>query len=126
MLKTIDEKKSVDLDKIPNKLLKMAADVIAPSLTDIFGKSIHTGIFPYEWKEARVSPMYKNGAKHEPSNYRPISVIPTVSKIFEKNDNNSVDNGRQSATCRTKTPNGRSISFCTDILTDQIKYTMFI
>ena len=116
----------------------MAADVIAPSLTEIFGKSIHTGIFPYEWKEAiRVSPVYKNGAKHQPSNYRPISVIPMVSKIFEKiifdqlnkyfNDNNSVDyNGRQSATCRTKTPNGRSISFCTDILTDQIKHTMLI
>jgi hypothetical protein len=61
----------------------MAADVIAPSLTEIFAKSIHTGIFPV-WKEARVSPVYKNGAKHEPSNYRPISVIPTVSKIFEK------------------------------------------
>jgi hypothetical protein len=48
----------------------MAADVIAPSLTEIFAKSIHTGIFPDEWKEARVSPVYrpKNGAKHEPSN----------------------------------------------------------
>ncbi|CAB4024381.1 Hypothetical predicted protein [Paramuricea clavata] len=63
----------------------MAAGVIASSLTEIFiTKSIHTGIFPDEWKEARVSPVYKNGAKHDPSNYRPISVIPTVSKIFEK------------------------------------------
>ena len=58
LLKTIDEKKSVGLDKIPNKLLKMAADVIAPSLREIFAKSIHTGIFPYEWKEAMVSPVY--------------------------------------------------------------------
>ena len=58
--------------------------MIAPSLTEIFAKSIYTGIFPNEWKEARVSPVHKNGAKHEPSNYRPISVIPTVSKIFEK------------------------------------------
>ena len=84
LLKTIDEKKFVGLNKIPNKLLKMAADVIAPSLTEIFAKSIHAGIFPDEWKEARVSPVYKNGAKNEPSNYRPISVIPTVSKIFEE------------------------------------------
>ena len=58
--------------------------MIAPSLTEIFANSIYTGIFPNEWKEARVSPVHKNGAKHEPSNYRPISVIPTVSKIFEK------------------------------------------
>ena len=84
LLKTIDEKKSSGLDKIPNKLLKIAADVIAPSLTEIFAKSIYTGIFPNEWKKARVSPVHKNGAKHEPSNYRPMSVIPTVSKIFEK------------------------------------------
>ena len=59
--------------------------MIAPSLTEIFTKSLYTGIFPNEWKEARVSPVHKNGAKHEPSNYRPISVIPTVSKNFEKN-----------------------------------------
>ena len=65
--------------------MKIAADVIAPSLTEIFTKSLYTGIFPNEWKEARVSPVHKNGAKHEPSNYRPISVIPTVSKNFEKN-----------------------------------------
>ena len=84
LLKTIDEKKSAGLDNIPNKLLKIAAEVVAPSLTKIFIQSIITGIFPEEWKEARVSPLYKNGAKNDPSNYRPISVIPTVSKIYEK------------------------------------------
>ena len=84
LLKNIDEKKSVGLDKIPNKLLKIAADVVAPSLTEIFIQSINTGIFPNEWQEARVSPLYKHGAKSDPSNYRPISVIPTVSKIYEK------------------------------------------
>ena len=84
MLKTIDVKKSAGLDNIPNKLLKIAADVVAPSLTEIFFQSINTGILPDEWKEARVWPLYKNGAKSDPSNYRPISVIPTVSKIYEK------------------------------------------
>ena len=84
LLKTIDEKKSAGLDNIPNKLLKIAAEVVAPSLTKIFIQSIITGIFPEEWKEARVSPLYKSGAKNDPSNYRPISVIPTVSKIYEK------------------------------------------
>ena len=84
LLKTIDEKKSAGLDNIPNKLLKIAAEVVAPSLTEIFTQSIITGTFPEEWKEARVSPLYKNGAKNDPSNYRPISVISTVSKIYEK------------------------------------------
>jgi hypothetical protein len=83
-LSTIDEKKYVGLDKIPNKLLKLAADVIAPSLIRIFATSIHTGIFPFELKASRVSPIFKRGAKTDPSDYRPISVIPVVAKIFEK------------------------------------------
>ena len=78
------KKKSVGLDKIPNKLLKIAADVVAPLLTEIFIQSVNTGIFTNEWKEARVLPLYKHGVKTDPCNYRPLSVIPTVSKIFEK------------------------------------------
>ena len=84
LLTKIDEKKSVGLDNIPNKLLKIAADVIAPSLTAIFTAPINTGIFPQEWKESRVSPVHKSGARNDPSNYRSISVIPVIAKIFGK------------------------------------------
>ena len=66
------------------KLIKIAAEIISPSLTEIFAKSISTGIFPSEWKTARVSPIFKKGKKNDPNNYRPISVIPAVAKIFEK------------------------------------------
>ena len=76
LIKAIDENKSVGLDNIPNKLLKMTADVVAPSLTEIFSQSINTGIFPNDWKEARVSPLFKNGVKNDRNNYRPISIIP--------------------------------------------------
>ena len=83
-LSGIDGRKSERLDNIPNKLLKIAATVIAPSLTGIFPASIRTGIFPYEWKASRVTPIFKSGTKSDPGNYRSISVIPCVAKIFKK------------------------------------------
>ena len=83
-LKMLDAKKATALDKIPSKLLKLAADIVFPSLTHIFNESMRTGIFSSEWKLAKVSPIFKKGAKTDPNSYRPISVIPIVSKIFEK------------------------------------------
>ena len=52
LLSKINERKATGLDKIPCKLLKMAANIVAPSLTQIFDKSIHSGIFPADWKLA--------------------------------------------------------------------------
>ena len=54
------------------------------SLTGIFNQSLMTGIFLSDWKMGKVSPIFKNGSKSDLNNYRPISVIPTVAKIFEK------------------------------------------
>ena len=62
----------------------MTASIVAPSLTDVFTKSILTGIYPTEWKLARVTPIFKKGSKSDINNYRPISVIPVVSKVLEK------------------------------------------
>ena len=84
LLRKLNGRKAAGLDKIPCKLLKVAADIIAPSLTKIYQRSIISGIFPLEWKLARVTPVFKKGKMNNPCNYRPISVIPTVAKIFEK------------------------------------------
>ena len=47
-------------------------------------QSLLTGIYPSDWKLAKVTPIFKNGSKTDLNNYRPISVIPAVAKIFEK------------------------------------------
>ena len=81
LLKAIDVGKATGLDK---NSLKIAADVVSPSLTGILHQSILTGIFPCDWKLAKVSPIFKNGSKSDLNNYRPISVIPALAKIFKK------------------------------------------
>ena len=50
----------------------------------IVNKSLITGKFPCSWKEAKVKPLFKTGAKDDKNKYRPISILPTVSKLIEK------------------------------------------
>ena len=78
LLRKADEKKATGLDMIPSKLLKMAASIIARSLTAIFTKSILTGIYPTEWKTDRVTPVFKKGIKSDLNNDRPIDHFPVV------------------------------------------------
>ena len=83
----LEPSKATGLDGLGPRVLKMAASVISPSITLLVNKSIATGIFPAQLKQAKVLPVYKGGTKSDPSNYRPISILLTVSKIFEKHIN---------------------------------------
>ena len=58
---------------------------ISKPLCMLFNKSLHQNIFPTDWKLAHVIPLFKAGDKSFPSNYRPVSLLFSVSKIFEKN-----------------------------------------
>ena len=57
---------------------------IVPSLTHIYNASIITGNFPTKFKQAKLCPIYKKGSVHERNNYRPISVLPIISKPLER------------------------------------------
>jgi hypothetical protein len=54
------------------------------SIAFIINSSIDTGFFPAFLKEDYVQPIFKSDDKENPSNYRPISILPTISKIFER------------------------------------------
>ena len=79
LLCNLKESKSTGPDKINARLVKDSAEVICPTLTKLFNRSLWQGIFP-----ATVSPMYKNGDKSDCTNYRLISVLSTIAKILEK------------------------------------------
>ena len=64
--------------------MKLALPFIGNSLAALFNTSIETSQFPDSWKVARVTPIFKEGDKTEKSNYRPISVLPVISRLFEK------------------------------------------
>ena len=71
-------------DGIANFYLKIAMPVVSKSLCDLFNKSLFAGKFPDDWKIARIAPIFKNCAKAEKSNYRPISALPFLTRLFEK------------------------------------------
>ena len=82
-LKNLKTNKAVGLDDIAGNLLKEAAPVVDSSLCNIFN-TIATGIFSDEWKIAKVFPLHKGKERDDLNNYRPISVLPILAKLFEK------------------------------------------
>ena len=84
LLEKLDTKKSTGLDNSPSRMLKMAAGVLAPSLAFLFNQLISFGIVPTEWKLARVTPIFKKGKRQDVNNYRPISIVPSVAKVFKR------------------------------------------
>ena len=76
--------KSPGIDGFNVKLLKLAAPYICHSLAYICNLSLRTSAFPANWKIAKVTPIFKAGDKSDISNYRPISVLPIISKIIER------------------------------------------
>ncbi|CAB3991133.1 Hypothetical predicted protein [Paramuricea clavata] len=83
-LRKIDVKKAAGLDNTPPRLLKDSANVIARQLTKIINVSLEQGTMPDDFKLAKVIPVFKKGQPGYMDNYRPISVLPTVSKLLEK------------------------------------------
>ena len=76
--------------QISARFLRIAAPILAPSIARLINMSFSTGKFPTRWKTANVTPLFKQGAASDPSNYRPISVLPVVSKVIERHMHNSL------------------------------------
>ena len=84
ILSKLDINKASGPDKIHNKLLKVAADIISDPLAKFFNRCIRSGLFPNCWKLAHVTPLLKKTPASSCTNYRPISLISCVGKVFER------------------------------------------
>lgn len=84
ILSSMKNKVSFSHDFLSNKLLRHVREEISLPLCHLVNISMRLSYVPQTWKRAKVVPVFKSGSKTEPGNYRPISLLPTLSKVLEK------------------------------------------
>ena len=89
---SLPQKRSSGYDNIHNMLLKNLRFVVCETLTILINKSLGEGVFPSRLKKAIVTPLYKGKEQCLVTNYRPISLLITLSKVYEKAYHDRLDN----------------------------------
>ena len=84
VMENIEISKAACIDKLPGRFLKDGAEILSKPVSEICNLSISHGIFPNACKVVKLKPIFKKGKNVDPSNYRPISLLPLISKIIEK------------------------------------------
>ena len=76
--------KATGKDGISVKILKIAKPIVSKPITMLINKTIENASFPNKLKEAQVVPLHKKNSQLEVGNYRPVGILPVVSKFFER------------------------------------------
>ena len=80
----LNPRKSAGFDAIPSKIIKNSVTVLSLPLTNLFNTSVVESLFPSDLQYAYVTPPYKKDGSTNKENYRPISILPSISKMFER------------------------------------------
>ena len=83
VIRAMKASKAQDVNGVSPYLVKLAAKALVVPITLIVNFSLLEGKVPEEWKKAKIIPIHKKGSKKDKSNYRPVSILPTFSKILE-------------------------------------------
>ena len=84
IVKSLKNSKSAGLDNLDTQIIKQSLPYVLPALTHIINLSVVSGCFPSKWKVAKVIPLYKKDDPLDPKNYRPVAILPVLSKILER------------------------------------------
>ena len=96
-IKNLDTSKSTQSEDIPFKIINDNADIFANFILQNFSKCIIDGKFPDQLKKADVSPVFKKGNHNDKTNYRPVSILPSLSKIYERLIYNQINHMTENA-----------------------------
>jgi hypothetical protein len=84
VIKSLKNSKAYDIFDISTHIIKTIVDLIVHPIVNVFNTAIQEGVFPDLLKISKINPVFKKGDKLDISNYRPISILPIISKIFEQ------------------------------------------
>ena len=123
-MENIEISKASGIDKLPGRFLKDGAKILSKSISEICNLSISHGIFPNACKVAKLKPIFRKGKKVEPSNYRPISLLPLISKIIEEvvqdQTNDMLSGNKILYNYQSGFRTNHSTNLCLSFLTDKI------
>ena len=80
----LDSSKAFQDSDIPTKVIKSNSNIFTDALYSEFNRSLETSVFPSSMKLANVTPVHKKGNRSEKDNYRPVNILPNLSKVFER------------------------------------------
>ena len=128
LLDKIDSNKATGLDNIGARFIKDGAKVISLPISYLINLSFEKSAFPEDFKQAKVVPLYKKGDKNFEGNYRPVSILPVISKIFERAAFNQIDTYLSRNSTLYNNQSGFRSSYSTDTaltyLSDSIRKNM--